>query len=263
MQRATIISLRFLNAVTGLVLAASAGAALADTDKNPAGTNPTFGNRAEKPDGSVAMTVGRRLPTEWDAKIGTDVSLAGPTSNVLSERLLPGAAPSRSTGAIWGNLTMPGLVPFVWDKTAIEARVDAGNDQSKLGATLSRSMPFGENLSVTLQNSYSVTHSLPQALNDSGAPASVLPLAAIAQPEASTPEASSIWSARQSVRFNISPTGTALSAGTGASTADEQWHNKLSVEQTIYGPLKVTTSFDDVGTTTANKSITAAFKRVW
>ena len=61
---------------------------------------------------------------------------------------------------------MPGLRPLGFDKTSVEARLDAGKDEGKLGATLSRSVPINEDLSVTLQNSYSVRQSLA-----SGAPA--------------------------------------------------------------------------------------------
>src|SRR4029079_7233724 len=47
-----------------LVGTVSASAAMAgDTD-------PTFGSRTDKPDGSSALTVGRRLPTPWETKVG-------------------------------------------------------------------------------------------------------------------------------------------------------------------------------------------------
>jgi len=57
-----------------LCAALNAGAAFAgDADKSPAG--PTFGSRTDKPDGSSALTVGRRLPTSWETKVGADVRL--------------------------------------------------------------------------------------------------------------------------------------------------------------------------------------------
>jgi hypothetical protein len=67
----------------------------------------------------------------------------------------------------------------------------------------------------------------------------------------------------ETVRLNVDPFGTTISAGAGTSTADAQWHNKLSVEQTLLGPLKLTTSVENAGTAAAKKSITAGFKRVW
>ena len=111
-------------------------------------------------DGSSALTIGRRLPTEWETKVGTDVSLAPASSPVPSENLLHGTAPGQSSGSLWGNITMPGIRPLGFDKTAVEARIDGGKEEGKLGATLSRSVPLSRDLSVTWQNSYSVTQPL-------------------------------------------------------------------------------------------------------
>src|SRR5436309_13477211 len=143
------------NIFAALVVTVSASAAIAgDTD-------PTFGSRTDKPDGSSALTVGRRLPTPWDTKVGADVSLAAPSGIAASDNLARGVAQDRSSGAVWGNLTMPGLRPLGFDKTSVEARVDASKDEGKLGATLSRSVPINQDWSVTLQNGYAVTQALP------------------------------------------------------------------------------------------------------
>ncbi len=54
-------------------------------------------------------------------------------------------------------MTAPGL-GFIWDKTAIEARTDPTQDQSKFGTTLSKSLPlWSDQYSLTLQNGYNVT----------------------------------------------------------------------------------------------------------
>jgi len=73
--------------------------------------------------------------------------------------------------------------------------------------------------------------------------ATALPLMANPLPGA----ASSSWTTDQSVRLNIAPSGTTLSAGEVRSSADDQWHQKFSVEQSVFGPLKVTTSVEDAG----------------
>ena len=65
------------------------------------------------------------------------------------------------------------------------------------------------------------------------------------------------------VRLSVDPFGTTLSAGAASSVGDTQWHNKLSIEQTLLGPLKLTTSVEDAGTAAPKKSITAGFKRTW
>jgi hypothetical protein len=240
-----------VNIFAALVVSVSASAAMAgDAD-------PTFGSRTDKPDGSSALTVGRRLPTPWETKVGADVSLAAPSGIAASDNLARGGvAQDRSSGAVWGNLTMPGLRPLGFDKTSVEARVDAGKDEGKLGATLSRSVPINQELSVTLQNSYSVKQSL-ATTGATGVP--MPPTASIPNTAAPVPA----WGVDETVRLNVDPSGTTFSAGAGASTVDTQWHNKLSMEQTLVGPLKLTTSIEDAGTTTPKKSITAGFKRTW
>ena len=241
-----------------------ASAALADSIKPPAGNfDPTFGSRTDKPDGSAALTIGRRLPTEWETKIGTDVSLAAPAGTVTSENLLRGAAPDRSSGAVWGSLTMPGLRPLGFDKTSVDARLDAGKDEGKLGATLSRSVPIDQNFSVTLQNTYSVRQSLATGTPAMPAVPPAVNTAPATGAAAAVPMPAPTWAVDESVRLNVNPSGTTFSAGATSSTVDTQWHNKLSIEQTLVGPLKLTTSVEDAGTTASKKSITAGFKRIW
>ena len=250
-----------VNGIAAFALTVSAGAAEAGDNKPASAANPIFGSRTDKPDGSAALTIGRRLPTEWETKIGTDVSLAAPANTAISDDLLRGGASNRSSGAIWGNITMPGLRPLGFDKTALEARLDTGKDEGQLGATLSRSVPITRDLSVTLNNNYSVRQSL--ASGTSGAPGTALVLPPVAgAPPAATSQGPA-WAVDETVRLDVNPFGTTISAGAGASTADAQWHNKLSVEQTLLGPLKLTTSVEDAGTPASRKSIAAGFKRVW
>src|SRR3990172_7882427 len=249
--------------VAGAALAISADATAGESKKSSASTpESTFSTRKENPDGSVAMTIGRRFPTVWGTKIRTDVRLAGTTSPVPSEYLLKGTASDQATGAIWGSMTMPGFTPFGWDKTAIEGRVDGEKEQGKVGAILSRSVPLGRSMSVTVQNGYAVTRALPgMGLATATAPIPIMPPAPTPLPSA--PETSAILSTEQSVRLNVNPWGTAFSAGMGTSSVDDQWHNKLSVEQTLIGPLKITTSIEDAGSADNKKSITAGFKKTW
>jgi hypothetical protein len=233
----------------GLAIAASPAAA---QSRNSFGdpNSATFGNRTEKSDGSVAMSIGRRLPTQWETKVGVDASLA-PDSTA------PGMAPyglngsSSSSGALWGSMSGPSVAPLVYDKTAIDARVDSGKEQGKVGATLSRTVPLGNTFSVTVRDNYSVTQSLQSEAHVSGAPQSM--------PATSVPA----WNIDRSLSLNLRSTGTTLSAGRATSSGDPQWHNKLSAEQKVFGPLSVTTSITDPGTTASNKSISAGFKHTW
>jgi hypothetical protein len=211
-------------------------------------SSPTFGTRTDNSDGSVALSIGRRLPTEWETKVGVDAKLAPETST--SEATLHGLEPNRSSsGALWGSVTAPSIAPLIYDKTAIDARLVPGGEQGKVGATLSRTVPLGDHLSVILRDNYSVTQSLQGDPHAAPQPAQAAPAAA--------------WNIDRSLSFNLRSTGTTLSAGRATSSGDPQWHNKLSAEQKVFGPLSVTTSITDPGTAASNKSISAGFKHTW
>jgi hypothetical protein len=242
-------------------VALTSSAALAgDSDKSS--NDPNFGNRTDKPDGSSSLTVGRKLPTIWETKIGTDVSLAAQPSTLPSENFATGTTSSASTGTLWGSITMPGFQPLGFDKTSLEARVDGAKDEGKIGAAVSRTVPFGQSFSMTWQNGYSVTQ--PLAQTGSTTPSS-LPLVTNASPSLMGSLATPMQARTvdQTLKFNVAPWGTTFSAGASSSNLDNQWHNKLSIEQTVAGPLKVTTSVEDPGSAIPNKSITAGFKKTW
>ena len=215
----------------------------ASAQSNP--NDPTFGSRSDKPDGSVALTIGRRLPTDWDTKFGMDAKLSPEPPSAMADTVLVNPSVTRSTGAVWGSMTGPGVAPLLFDKTAVDARIDPSQEKGELAATLSRTLPLSGTVSVTLQDKYSVT----QSLQSNGA--------------APQPSGGSVWQADRSVRLNLAPTSTTLSAGVVTSNADNQWHNKLSAEQRLLGLLNVTTSITDPGTAASSKSIAAGFKHTW
>jgi hypothetical protein len=157
---------------------------------------------------------------------------------------------------------MPGFQPLGFDKTSLEARVDGAKDEGKIGAAVSRTVPFGQSFSMTWQNGYSVTQ--PLAQTGSTTPSS-LPLVTNASPSlmGSLTTPMQARTVDQTLKFNVAPWGTTFSAGASSSNLDNQWHNKLSIEQTVAGPLKVTTSVEDPGSAIPNKSITAGFKKTW
>ena len=134
------------------------------------------------------------------------------------------------------------MAPLLFDKTSVDARFDPSKEKGEVAATLSRTLPLNEDISVTLQDRYSVTQSITTPSQLAG---------------------TSVWQSDRSVRLNLAPTSTTLSAGVVTSTGDNQRRNKLSAEQRIVGPLNVTTSVVDPGTGTSSKSIAAGFKHTW
>ncbi len=208
--------------------------------------SPTFGNRSEQSDGSVALTIGRRLQTEWDTRFGVDARIVPDTGKATPVDTPPLPAPSAgSSGTVWGTVTGPGVA--LWDKTTVNGRLDPGQEQGNVSATLSRTITLDDNVSVTLQDKYSVTQSLQNSQTALNA----------------IPPGASVFETDRSVRFSLTPTGTTLSAGVATLSGDPQWHNKFSAEQSLGGPLSVTTSVTDPAGPNSNKSISARFKHTW
>ena len=179
--------------------------------------------------------------SDWAGKVGIDYSKpAIPAVTFQPEQLLAGAVPDQSTGVAWATITAPGS-PLGWDTTSIETRVDPAQEQSKLGTTLSRSVPIDDNVSLTLQNGLSITRPLPNASGQVHG-----------------------WASSQALRFNILPTDTSVSFGADISSTDDKWLRTLSAEQKLFGgPFSVTGSVSETATGDLSKSLRAGFKRSW
>jgi len=101
-------------------------------------------------------------------------------------------------------------VGSIWDKTAVEARVDPSQDQSKLGTSLSKSLPLNEQTSLTLQNGYNV-------IQQGAAPITGAPLRPLRN-----------YQADQSAKLSLTDTGTSFTAGQSLSSTDDKWLRKIA-----------------------------------
>ena len=214
------------------------------TDPNKFGVS-----HADKPDGSRTVVLKQPLSaSEWDAKVGADLTLAG-TPPVRPNRPLPLATTSQDSGAAWASVGVPNFA-------SVDARVDQGNDQGKLGTTFKQAIPFGNKFSLTLQNTYSMTETF---TSPSDTPSDVPLMAA----PVTGPPAPRTWGTEKTVKFDVLSTGTTFGAGVTTASNDPVTHNTFSAEQKLYGPLHVTTAVTDFGQPTAGKSLTAAYKLSW
>jgi hypothetical protein len=96
---------------------------------------------------------------EWSSRVGIDNRDVTPYADLRLERWIAGALPQQTVGVAWATITAPGLM--AWDRAAIETRVDP-YQQSRFGVTLSRSVPVGGDVAVTLQNGLAWTQPLLQ-----------------------------------------------------------------------------------------------------
>jgi hypothetical protein len=190
--------------------------------KNAASGDAAWSSSA-KGNGASSVSVKQSISPFWDTRIG---------------------APDNSSGSAWAAITAPG-VGSIWDKTAVEARVDPGSEQGKLGTSISKSVPLGDSYSLTLQNGYNV---IQQGL----VPVPGVP----AHPSRNT-------ETDQSARLAIGDTGTSFIAGRSLSSADDKWLGKVGAEQKLFDGVTISGSIGETATGATNKSFSAGFKRSW
>lgn len=197
--------------------------------------------------GSSAVTVKQSVSSFWDTRVGADMTVAKePTtmSELMAQKAANGGNLPQSSGSAWAAATAPGA-GAVWDKTAVEARVDPGAEQSKLGASLTKSIPLSGDYSLTLQNGYSVNQQGTTALPGVGG------------------HITRNYETDQSAKVTITDTGTSITAGQIMSTTDDKWLRKVGAEQKLFDNVTVSGSVGETSQGAINKSLTAGFKKSW
>lgn len=211
------------------------------------GSDPSWSSN-NQPNGSTAVAVKQPLSSFWDARIGADMTVARQRtltgSELLSERLANGGSLPESSGTAWAAISAPGI-GSIWDKTAVEARIDPSQEQTRLGTSLSKSVPLSEEYSLTLQNGYNVIQQ------------GIIPLPGIISHPARSYETD------QSAKLSITETGTSFIAGQSLSTADDKWLRKIGAEQKVFGDVTISGSIGETSLGTTNKSLSAGFKKTW
>jgi hypothetical protein len=210
--------------------------------------DPWSWSRNDKPNGSSAVTIKQPVTPFWDTRVGADLNIATQTpttsSEVLAQKIAHDNQISQSSGSAWAAMTAPGLGP-IWDKTAIEARTDPTQEQSKLATSLTKSLPFGgDRYSLTLQNGYNVTQQTLVPVFGLGA-------------------SSRIYEVDQSARLGIVETGTSFIASQTHSTADDKWLRRIGAEQKLFGGITVTGSISETPDGSANRALSAGFRTRW
>jgi hypothetical protein len=203
----------------------------------------------DRPNGSAAVSVKQPLSPLWDARIGADMTVARDQgtltgSQQLSDKLANGGNAPQSSGTAWAAITAPG-VGSIWDQTAVEARVDPAQDNSKLGTSISKALPLGEQYSVTLQNGYNVIQQ------------GIVPVPGVAARPTRN------YQTEQSAKLSIAETGTSFMAGQTLSTSDDKWLRKIGAEQKLFDGVSISGSIGETPQGATNKSLSAGFKRSW
>ena len=197
--------------------------------------------------GSSAVTVKQSVSSFWDARIGADMTVTSEPrtmSELLAQKAANGGSLPQSSGSAWAAATAPGA-GSIWDKTAVEARVDPGAEQSKIGASLIKSVPLSNDTSLTLQNGYSVNQQGATAVPGIGG------------------HVTRNYETDQSAKVTLTDTGTSITAGQSLSTTDDKWLRKVGAEQKLFDNVTVSGSVGETSQGAINKSLTAGFKKSW
>jgi hypothetical protein len=214
----------------------------------PAGGAEASWSNTTTPNGSSAVSVKQSISPFWDTRIGADMTVArqgtATTSELLSERLANGGSLPQSSGTAWAAISAPGI-GSIWDKTSVEARVDPGQEQSRLGTSLTKSLPLDEQYSLTLQNGYNLIQQ------------GIVPVPGII----SHPSRS--YETDQSAKLSIAETGTSFMAGQTLSTSDDKWLRRVGAEQRLFDGVTISGSIGETPSGAASTSISAGFKRSW
>ncbi len=229
----------------------------ATSGASKAGDSFAIESRTDKPDGSTALTLGRRLQTEWDAKVGVDVGLAPPlTTTPGPEIYLNGTTrQDQSTGAGWANVTVPASA-LGWEKAAVEARIAPAQDQGKIATTLSRSVPVSDGARLTIRNGYSLSETL-------ASPGGLLTTPTKAGPPAPLPPGRTL-ATEGVVSIDVLSSATTFAACAKYSSTDDRWLRTLSAEQKLFGgPFSLTGSISERATGETDRSVKAGFKSTW
>ena len=202
----------------------------------------------DKPNGSAAVSVKQPVSPFLDARVGADMTAVNQSqtltsSDLLRQKFSADAPPSQSSGTAWAAITAPG-VASIWDKTAVEARLDPSQEQSKLGTSLTKSLPLNEQYSLTLQNGYNVVQQGVPVPGIAGRPVRN-------------------YQTEQSAKLSITDTGTSFIAGQTLSSADDKWLRKIGAEQKLFGDVSISGSIGETAQGTSNKSLTAGFRHSW
>lgn len=197
--------------------------------------------------GSSAVTVKQSVSSFWDTRIGADMTVTSEPrtmSELLAQKATNGGSLPQSSGSAWAAATAPGA-GSLWDKTAVEARVDPGAEHSKIGASLTKSVPLSGDTSLTLQNGYSVNQQGTTAVPGIGG------------------HVTRNYETDQTAKVTLTDTGTSITAGQTLSTTDDKWLRKFGAEQKLFDNVTVSGSVGETAQGAINKSLTAGFKKSW
>ena len=195
-----------------------------------AGGVDTAWSANERANGTSAVSVKQTVTPFWDTRIGADMTVAAPRHgdrrpNAAAAEIATAQPCAIVRHRLGGGHRARRRLDLGQD--AVEARVDPAPEQSRLGTSLSKSLPLGEQYSLTLQNGYNVIQQ------------GIVPLPGIVSHPARS------YQTEQSAKLSITDTGTSLIAGQSLSSTDDKWLRRIGAEQKLFGGVTISGSIGE------------------
>ncbi|WP_439406891.1 hypothetical protein ACNJX9_36170 [Bradyrhizobium sp. DASA03076] len=200
-----------------------------------------------KSNDAFEVAVKKSISPFWDTRIGADMTVARePTTtwDLLAEKAANGGNAPQSSAIAWAAATAPGA-GFVWDKTVVSARFDAGEQSSKLGTSLIKWVPLRSHDSLALQFDCDVVQK------------GQVPFAGLFG------QVMRNYEAHNSAKVTITGIGMSFVVGQTMSTTDDKWLRSVGAEQTLSSGITVSSAIGETAQGSTNLSVTAGFKKSW
>ncbi|MCP3440864.1 hypothetical protein [Bradyrhizobium sp. CCGUVB14] len=196
--------------------------------------------------GASAVTAKQSILPFWDAWIGADMTVVrqpATMSDFLAKKAANGGTVPQSSGNVWAVATAPGA-GIIWDKAVLEARVDPGAESSKIGTSLTGSVPLPNVHSLALQIDCNVLqHGKVSRFGIGGQVSN--------------------YETHQSAKVTIEKIGTSFVVGQIMSTTDDKWLRTFGAEQKLFEGVTIASSIGETAQGTTSMSLTAGFKTSW
>jgi hypothetical protein len=180
---------------------------------------------------SYAMRMGSRLPTDWEASAGTEVSFAG--SNL--ERV---TRPNRPVN-FWGSVKLPSPRGKAATNTAdVSVRLNGLTGSRSVSVSRSRSLTLTPEFAAQLDDFYTLNY-------DHGGDRRI------------------DMRTTSSVRILSTSTGTSIFARGSRSTRDQEWQASVGVEQKVLTGINLRANIDNLAARHKTGSFGASYAHKW
>lgn len=185
---------------------------------------------------SYDVSVGTRSPFWWVPSVGTSVGFeVAANRSPAAGRIRAAGGPS---GTLWGTVVLPkGAGALGWDTTEIRVQMDPQSRESAVSFSGRKTWKLGKLVSVSVEDSYTLTSDEDAVLPD--------------------------WSALTAVRLEVKPTRTAFVAQNSRNPDDGDWQTSIRAEQQIGDGFAIAASLDDLTSNDASQTFLASFSREW